>query len=337
MTDNWRIVSVDVGGLLGRNSLHWALHPKVNILGGPNGSGKSTLLHALALVFSTENDDESRAMHFEVLFDDLFVQCKSGSSILLCRKCETSREKVQTDELALTEKVLVKVRDEISFEVFRNISKNKNVTEFPSKVVYINAADAAIRTYSKYIETTKQGRRLATTALDLLLEETLNTRNRLFAGRLTVAMQNNDEEELTRLRQLFSRFDTAVARFMPSYRLLDAAALRFCPVDRPDMDILYFQMSAGEKQLLYLLLSVTNTLGESTLLLLDEADLGMHIDWKRMLLRELLDINPDMQIIAATHSPSLIDGWYGSVKEISELYINDSEIPERIREALRNR
>ena len=150
-------------------------------------------------------------------------------------------------------------------------------------------------------------------------------------------MQNNDEAEVARLRQLFSRFDAAVARFMPSYRLLDAAALRFCPVDRPDVDILYFQMSAGEKQLLYLLLSVTNTLGESTLLLLDEADLGMHIDWKRMLLRELLEINPDMQIIAATHSPSLIDGWYDSVKEISELYIPDSEIPEIIQKSLRER
>ena len=94
----------------------------------------------------------------------------------------------------------------------------------------------------------------------------------------------------------------------------------FSPTGNKDIEIKYFRLSTGEKQLLYLLLTVCNTLGESTILLLDEADMGMHIDWKKILIRELVNLNPNMQIIAATHSPSLIEGWYENVKEISQLY-----------------
>ena len=161
----------------------------------------------------------------------------------------------------------------------------------------------------------------ALTVLDLLLEQALNNRNQIFARRLSLAMQQGDEDEVSHLRELFGRFDEAVLKFMPDYRLVDTSALKFIHRDKPEEIIRYYKLSTGEKQLLYLLLTVCNTLEESTILLLDEADTGMHVDWKKILLKELLNINPDMQVIAATHSPSLINGWYDNTREISQLYV----------------
>ena len=192
-------------------------------------------------------------------------------------------------------------------------------------IIYINSFEQTINTISKLVEKSDTGNRPAKTILDLMLEQALNTRNQLFAQRMSRAMQNGEEIEISNLRKLFGRFESAVKEFMPEYVILDTSTLLFAPVNNPETKINYLHLSTGEKQLLYLLLTVCNTLGESTILLLDEADMGMHIDWKKILLRELLNINPNMQIIAATHSPSLIDGWYANVREISQLYTTAKE------------
>ena len=113
---------------------------------------------------------------------------------------------------------------------------------------------------------------------------------------------------------------------MPEYTLKDTSTLTFTRNDDKETDIMYFRLSTGEKQLLYILLTVCNTMGEATILLLDEADTGLHIDWKKILLREILAINPNMQVIAATHSPSLIDGWYDNVREVSQLYVDSTQL-----------
>ena len=54
---------------------------------------------------------------------------------------------------------------------------------------------------------------------------------------------------------------------------------------------------------------------------MDEPDLALHITWKKILIRELRKVNPNMQIILATHAPSVIEGWYDRVKEVSQLTV----------------
>lgn len=79
-------------------------------------------------------------------------------------------------------------------------------------------------------------------------------------------------------------------------------------------------MSPGEQQEFLIYLTVFNIYEKPTLLLLDNMDSQMHIDRKQVLLRNLLDMNPNLQIIATTHSPSLIsDSWFENTKEISQL------------------
>jgi hypothetical protein len=321
-TNPWSIKSVRVEGLLGSHDIHWSLHPKVNILGGRNGSGKSTILHALAIALDgipqDDESDEEVTKHCKALFKSLTAELESGISLKIERDVSTRKEPIEDVELfGNSARKLKRVTQTISIQGTSSVPKDELSRHIAKHVIYINSADTTIRSISKLLEKSHNVGHPAVTALDLLLERALSTRNQLFAQRL---MHEGNEDELLNQRKLFARFETAVRYFMQDYQIMDTSTLLFAPKHDKNIKISYDRLSTGEKQLLYILLTVCNTLGESTILLLDEADMGMHIDWKKNLLRELLNINPNMQILAATHSPSLIEGWYDDVREVSQLY-----------------
>jgi predicted ATPase len=63
-------------------------------------------------------------------------------------------------------------------------------------------------------------------------------------------------------------------------------------------------LSSGEKQLLLLCVE-TLTAGENSIII-DEPEISMHIDWQKRLVRSLRKLNPDCQMILATHSPEIM-------------------------------
>lgn len=316
---NWQIASIDIRGLLGEYDLHWDLDPRVNILGGPNGSGKSTVLHALFLQFgNVVKEPEKLRAHSEAVFDTSHACFGHGGEFTVERAVTRTSSQEEAQDFMPDGMRRVKVHEQVSFRISRSLPEGEE-TPAPVLVRYINSAEQSAAQAVRSLESSAQGERMATTMLDLMIEHEMNLRNRLFTDCMSTAMQNGDEREVARLRELFSRFAAHLGNFMEGYGLKNASSLTFSRLSHPDEVIPYFRLSTGEKQVVYLLLSVSNTLGRPTILLLDEADMGMHVDWKRILLGELLAINPNMQIIAATHSPALIDGWIDRVREIGEL------------------
>lgn len=71
-----------------------------------------------------------------------------------------------------------------------------------------------------------------------------------------------------------------------------------------DVQIPLATLSSGEKQLLRILIETINA-GVSPVII-DEPELSMHIDWQHDLLAGLRTINPDCQLIVATHSPEIM-------------------------------
>ena len=65
------------------------------------------------------------------------------------------------------------------------------------------------------------------------------------------------------------------------------------------------ELSSGERQILTMLYSASRTKFLSGVFLIDEPELSLHIDWQRIILRELQTQSPDCQIIACTHSPEV--------------------------------
>lgn len=64
-------------------------------------------------------------------------------------------------------------------------------------------------------------------------------------------------------------------------------------------------LSSGERQILTMLFSASRSKVSSGVFLVDEPELSLHIDWQRIILRELKKQSSDRQIIACTHSPEV--------------------------------
>lgn len=69
------------------------------------------------------------------------------------------------------------------------------------------------------------------------------------------------------------------------------------------------QLSSGEKQLIILLTEALLQKQAPTLFLADEPELSLHISWQRKILPSLNALNPNAQIIVATHSPEIVGKW----------------------------
>ncbi len=82
-------------------------------------------------------------------------------------------------------------------------------------------------------------------------------------------------------------------------------------------------LSTGEKQLLIILLTTLLQEGKPAILLMDEPEISLHTDWQKQLISVIRELNPNVQIILATHSPSIImKGWLDKVTNVSQITNN---------------
>ena len=63
-------------------------------------------------------------------------------------------------------------------------------------------------------------------------------------------------------------------------------------------------LSSGEKQSLRIFIETLRAEGNT--LLIDEPEISLHIDWQRNLIAAMRQLNPDAQLILATHSPEIM-------------------------------
>lgn len=79
-------------------------------------------------------------------------------------------------------------------------------------------------------------------------------------------------------------------------------------------------LSSGEKQLLLLLVTVFLMDKQKAILFMDEPEVSLHISWQQVLIDNLKRLNPNCQIVLATHSPSIISlGWGDKVVQTEDL------------------
>lgn len=81
-----------------------------------------------------------------------------------------------------------------------------------------------------------------------------------------------------------------------------------------------YQLSSGEKQILIILTSVLIQAGRDFIMIMDEPEISLHFDWQRRLIEDVQSLNPNLQLILATHSPAVVmNGWTDRVTEISDI------------------
>jgi predicted ATP-binding protein involved in virulence len=87
----------------------------------------------------------------------------------------------------------------------------------------------------------------------------------------------------------------------------DKIELQFIETEQP---INWYELSRGEKTIIYLLLSAFLYGSKVNIFLFDEPDISIHIEWQEQLVKHLVELAPNCQFVIATHSPALImNGW----------------------------
>lgn len=66
------------------------------------------------------------------------------------------------------------------------------------------------------------------------------------------------------------------------------------------------KLSSGEKQLLIFLAETLLQEKRSFIFLADEPELSLHVEWQEQLVPNLLKVNPNAQVLFATHSPDIV-------------------------------
>jgi len=78
-------------------------------------------------------------------------------------------------------------------------------------------------------------------------------------------------------------------------------------------------LSSGEKQLLILLTEALLQKEAPCIFLADEPELSLHIEWQRMIIPAIVDLNPNAQVIAATHSPEVASNFSDAIFDMEDL------------------
>lgn len=142
-------------------------------------------------------------------------------------------------------------------------------------------------------------------------------------NRMIELLHNNDEQsrlQAASLSKVKIRFQDMVD---------DLFSYTCKKIDRKRNDIAFCQegelltpnkLSAGEKQMLIILLTVLVQDNRYCVLFMDEPDASLHIEWQQKLIGLVRELNPNAQLILTTHSPAVImEGWLDAVTEVSDI------------------
>lgn len=220
--------------------------------------------------------------------------------------------RVLNSVLSYSVKDLDKVVSEVQIDLqgykvnYYNSSRNEVTSDFGKTKVdveYINTFDVPTAKKSKYSQLMQE--------LERIVYQHNNAELSFYDYRM---MSLNYPEKRQEIEDNISTLFGVIDKFFkPSGKHieLDKENNRLVFVlDTTGGNIQLEQLSSGEKQLLIILFRVFLMQKKSYILLMDEPEISLHIDWQNQLIDAIQILNPNAQIILSTHSPSIFaDGW----------------------------
>lgn len=102
-------------------------------------------------------------------------------------------------------------------------------------------------------------------------------------------------------------------------------------------------LSSGEKHVVTLFANLIFKLkrDDFTIFIVDEPELSLHLSWQKMLVETIREINTNMQIVLATHSPEIVGRYDEKVFELQKMYepideesdnLEDIEFPKTLKD-----
>lgn len=294
-----KLERVVINKFWGKYNLDLHLDPDVNILTGANGSGKTTILDIIAALLANNED-----AYCQQYYDCASLYLSGNTEI---RSISKKGKKVVS--------FIINGKPKDYSDINENLSL-QTVSTFDSPMMPVEV-----------IQKMRDNHKWLRSELDMELYENLNSYNRFKAsllGQVTEIMEG-EKPDLNKMRGLTAILkklnDTVNDLFAPKKTFNDKVGdVYFTLNDKEKTKITLGKLSSGEKQLLILLFSTIIENYADCITFWDEPEVSLHIEWQRKLIRVIRQLNPNMQLIIATHSPSILfEGWENRVLNIEEL------------------
>lgn len=349
METNIKYISkIEIEGLWDRYDIVWKLDPHVNILSGINGSGKTTILDNLArLLGSSSQNIRQKQNHknFYIYFTGTNNEATAVYEERDERGERDERIKEVMDEMdkfysssGLYKKLGYKDNDAYEEAKISSDTSTQYGIYYESLALSIllfeDANLSRISTFDSPLLTSKAVQKLSNSKVQTNLDwEIYQLQKQYLSYQLKVSRRKDEvfetgkdiKQKVTQLRKPHQRFLEIIDS------LFEETGKK---VDRNENELMFllanhkhlspYELSAGEKQLVIILLTVLIQDNQSAVLVLDEPEISLHIDWQRKLIGYIRELNPNLQLILATHSPAIImNGWLDKVTNISDIIVKD--------------
>ena len=307
------IKKIEIKGFFGKGDFEWNLDPVVNILGGKNGSGKSTIFKFCYSLLTSERMPDKYETDIKKVFQEVLLTLSNDWTLRWSTDIEPNTVVLHMDGgIPKPFRQNSVVKDETG--------KVRDFSDLQSliKVCLINSFEQHVDKAVSYEQQPKSQPLDDPTMLDLLIKDQIDSRNKDFSETMErfIDAAEDDQEGRNQYTQNYKKIYSTLNHFFQEYDKKIGSSFELV---KDGNKIGYEHLSMGEKQILLLMLMVSNTKQAPCIFFMDEPDLSMHIDWKEILVKELHELNPNMQIILSTHAPSVITGWHDRVREVSQL------------------
>ena len=295
---------IEIKGLWGRYDVDWKLNPDVNILVGENGTGKSTILTMV-----------------NNFFQDFFVTNKNLEKVFKKIEITYWTGKESTTEKGIAFKgTFTKTTDPSQFASGYSIkldSYSKNSLNVKLLSTFDNELKISDIDRKFYPDLNTELDFYLDKAIAFYKDYQLNLSKKIINQKQNIDIVYKKKEYfIETINRLFALTEKVIDE--------DDNGIVFLFSDGTKINIT--DLSSGEKQLLLILLTVLCQDENPSVLLLDEPEISLHFSWQHELVKNIRILNPNCQVIIATHSTSIFTkGW------MNKIFFIDGVENERIR------
>lgn len=335
-----KIEEVKITGIWNKFEINWKLDSSVNVLSGINGVGKTTVLDIIASLCYTGSFPKEISKHFS----SVRIRFNNGYELVYIRIRESISK---LSQIAKKEIEFKEILDNVKKDFGDNLSKinqisiEAGITKATKngikcsveevlellKISIVSTFDKPLKKDADALKVSELKNINVKTELDWeiyrLQEEYLNYQVNI-SKIIESEFGKKDVDIDNVIRNIYTKKNTFKylinQLFSDTNKKIDEDQNRISFVCADNSKLTPYQLSSGEKQLLIIILKALLQNEGDCIFFMDEPEISLHIDWQKTLLKNIKILNPNAQIIIASHSPAMImDGWLDKVTNLQDI------------------